>query len=133
MMAFGQLYFFSSANSSSNQTSHFLALLCTDCHAQFPNSIFSLSAFELEISQLVFLYVFPHLEFPFAVNLCLFRSTLSSLGFFCLHISAENFNGVFSQSSIVCFCRGSCVVLCQGHLKQAELCPWGDKRRLRHF
>lgn len=41
MMAFGQLYFFSSANSSSNQTSHFLALLCTDCHAQFPNSIFS--------------------------------------------------------------------------------------------
>lgn len=126
-MAFGQLYFFSSASSSSNQTSHFLALLCTDCHAQyFPklNILSFLSAFELGISQLVFLYAFPHLEFPFSVHLCLFRSTLSSLGFFCLHVSAENFNGVFSQSSIVCFGRGSCVVVCQGHLKQAEMCPF---------
>lgn len=120
----------------------FLGLSCTDCHAQYCpklNILSSLSTLSLG-SLLVFLYAFSHLEFPFSVHLWLFRSTLSSfffmvfvclfvcsLFFFCLHVSAENFNGVFSQSSTVCFGRRSCVAVCQGHHKQAEMCPWSNE------
>jgi len=145
-MAFGLLYFFYSASSSSNQL-FFRSLLHWLPCTVLPQTQYSILSiyFELGISVGIslclsssavsifcsFMAIQIHSQQFVFYGFCLFVGWL--VGFFCLHVSAENFNGVFSQSSIVCFGRRSCVAVCQGHHKQAEMCPWGNERHLRHF